>query len=74
MMDKIREELEVLAAMGKQCEIEFRDKSGSRVSIKDRILRVFEEDDKIFLQTSNGLTIERGSLLSIDGNPVDDFV
>lgn len=65
--DQVVEELEVLAAMKKQCTIKFEAENGGSPEIKTRILGVYSENEAYYLKTDSGLSIRLDKLLQVDG-------
>ena len=69
----LKEEIEVLAAMGRTCTLNFHNKQGAELSIRTKIERVFEEEGITYVQAQGGLSLALADLTSIDGKPVENW-
>jgi Rho-binding antiterminator len=61
------EELEALATLHKSSEIVFRNKSGARSVIHERIAYLYTRDGVERLRTASGLEIRLDHLIQVDG-------
>jgi hypothetical protein len=67
------EELEMLAAMNRPCEIIFRSGNDARTVIRDRIAAVDAREGRAWLVTASGLVVGLAKLLEVDGKrPLDN--
>jgi hypothetical protein len=66
------EELEMLAAMSRSCEIIYRSGNDARTVIRDRIAAVDAREGRNWLVTGSGQVIGLVKLLEVDGKrPLD---
>jgi hypothetical protein len=70
--DNFRDELELLAALRRVCEIIFRAANGSRSVIRDRIADLYSREGIEYLKTGSGLEIELTKLIEVDGKRPSD--
>ena len=66
-MSSWRTHLEDLTASRRQVDIIYRNAQGSRIILRDRIVRLYEASGESWLRTGAGLDILVGSLLQVDG-------
>lgn len=67
------DELELLAAQHKNCEIIFRAHNGARSVIRDRISDVYNREGVPYLKTGSGMEIELGKLIEVDGRRAESI-
>jgi hypothetical protein len=61
------EELEMLSALHKSCEIIYRSENGGRTVTRDRIAVLYREGGVDWLRTGSGLLIRLQALEQVDG-------
>jgi hypothetical protein len=64
--EEILEDLEVLAALKKQCLIKFEAENGGNPEIKSRITGIYTVGGVQFLKTEEGLSIRLDKLIQVD--------
>ena len=66
--EEILEELEVLAALKKQCLIKFEAENGATPETNVRVTGVYAIGEEQYLRTEGGLSIRLYKLIQIDDN------
>ena len=63
-------ELEVLAALKKQCLIKFEAENGGTPEIRARITGIYAVGGEQYLRTEGGLSIRLDKLIQVDDKPL----
>jgi hypothetical protein len=71
--NELREELEIAAALKRDCSIKFRSDNDAVVSVKTQILGLYKDEDKEYLKTGSGLQIRLDRLVELNGKPAENY-
>ncbi|HXB92930.1 MAG TPA: hypothetical protein VNU72_11600 [Puia sp.] len=66
--------VEELIVQHRSCEIVYRAQEGGRVIVRDRIMRLYEENGRARIRTAGGLEIDLDHLIGIDGKTPDPSI